>query len=251
MITNPSLTQMLHPMNGGSLLSGNINPDSTLRSVDPKPASSINMETANFFSRSSNVATSAAAGLGEPAAKNPATAAHDQLPKQFDRAGGIKKIVQTAADIVTETAGLLTGGQDKPTANRGQRQQDEPWPSLLSADATCAEWCTCMRNEMLYATTWSIPYKVETFNGMSYYRIRMIKDHGNDLWIRFNPDATHGKWEWTNEIDKDHEGQTPDGQEFDDTFHSLEASPEVDEAFEDAGVPVRLQFVMRLMPYCE
>ena len=169
-----------------------------------------------------------------------------QLPQKFDRAGGsIKTIVKTAANIVTETAGLVTGGSgDTSTANRGNGIDNlEPWPSLLNADATCAEWCTCMRNEMLYATTWSIPYKVETFNGMSYYRIRMIKDHGNDLWVRFNPDATHGKWEWTNEIDKDHEGQTPEGQEVD--YYSLDEN----EAFEDGGVPVRLQFIMRLMPY--
>jgi|TARA_B110000090_G_C13317735_1_gene422241 hypothetical protein len=217
-------------MNGGSLLSGNINPDSKVpfvHSVDPriKPASSINMESGDYFGQSA-----------------------PQLPQKFDRAGGsIKTIVQTAANIVTETAGLVTGGSgDTSTANRGNGIDNlEPWPSLLNADATCAEWCTCMRNEMLYATTWSIPYKVETFNGMSYYRIRMIKDHGNDLWVRFNPDATHGKWEWTNEIDKDHEGQTPEGQEVD--YYSLDEN----EAFEDGGVPVRLQFIMRLMPYCK
>ena len=124
--------------------------------------------------------------------------------------------------------------------NNNNNDSDESFTSLLNDDSKCAEWCTCMASEMLYSTTWSAPYKVETFATISYYRIR-TREPEDDIWMKY--DEAQKKWLWSVDIDA---GETPTEEE---DFFSLEHTPEMDEKLEDADVPLRLQYLMRLVTY--
>ena len=160
--------------------------------------------------------------------------------------GKIMDVLASIEDVLDKESALLTAGAASRFAKSGTGHNTlapgASFQDALGASPQCEDWCACMASQMMYETTWSVPYAptadadtADTF----LYRQHAPDD---DIWLRF--DDAKGGWQWARKEDED--DLKPMGSETWQNTANLEGAERKEQTEE---LPGRTGYAMRMISH--
>jgi hypothetical protein len=194
-------------------------PPSSLGSPSPSPAPS---------SAGKLLCLVAALGAGRAGAYTLRGESGDQVMGVL---ASMDAILDKEAELLRRQGASSSGASRFAASASASGSGSEPGPGAsfqdaLAASPQCKDWCACMASQMMYETTWSVPYAPAADTDAADTFLYRQHAPDDDIWLRF--DDAEGEWQWARKDDED--DAKPTGSEswrntadLDDAKHKKEA----------------------------